>query len=296
MKSRVRGSIASRASAGKLRLCRSISSFTSAKLQLPASSRHAAANSAGSPRSPASVRQASPSSRSCWSIASSIARNRRIHAVGPPSARTPDSASGRKCRSRCRSAFPRTGLAARSISSCSRSRRSWGVSGRVAPWLMISRNVLGSTFARVQSRCMADIEGQVKDEELDAEQQARRRLALGQIRQYPDAALRMTARPVEEFDNDLGRLVERMKQLMVDANGIGLAATQVGVLQRFFVFQVSEGETVALANPEIVERGEMTTVEDEGCLSIQGVLVPVERPALITIEGQDEHGAAVRYE
>jgi peptide deformylase len=143
---------------------------------------------------------------------------------------------------------------------------------------------------------MADIEGQVKDEELDAEQQARRRLALGQIRQYPDAALRMTARPVEEFDNDLGRLVERMKQLMVDANGIGLAATQVGVLQRFFVFQVSEGETVALANPEIVERGEMTTVEDEGCLSIQGVLVPVERPALITIEGQDEHGAAVRYE
>jgi len=143
---------------------------------------------------------------------------------------------------------------------------------------------------------MADIEGQVKDEELDAEQQARRRLALGQIRQYPDAALRMTARPVESFDDDLRRLVERMKQLMVEANGIGLAATQVGVLQRFFVFQASEGETVALANPRIVERGEVTTVEDEGCLSIQGVLVPVERSALITIEGQDEHGAAVRYE
>ena len=101
---------------------------------------------------------------------------------------------------------------------------------------------------------MAEIEGQVKDEELDPEQQARRRLALAQIRQYPDAALKMAARPVEEFDDDLRRLVERMKQLMVDANGIGLAATQVGVLQRLFVFQVSEDETVALANPEIVER------------------------------------------
>jgi len=143
---------------------------------------------------------------------------------------------------------------------------------------------------------MAEIEGQVKDEELDPEQEARRRLALAQIRQYPDAALRMAARPVEEFDDDLRRLVERMKLLMVDANGIGLAATQVGVLQRLFVFQVSEDETVALANAEIVERGTETTVEDEGCLSIQGVLLPVERPAKIAIEGRDEHGAEVRYE
>jgi peptide deformylase len=142
----------------------------------------------------------------------------------------------------------------------------------------------------------AEIEGQVKDEELDAEQQARRRLALAQIRQYPDAALKMEARPIEDFDDDLRRLVDRMKQLMVDANGIGLAATQVGVLQRLFVFQVAEDETVALANPEIVERGEETTVEDEGCLSIQGVLLPVERPATITIQGRDEHGAEVRYE
>ena len=124
---------------------------------------------------------------------------------------------------------------------------------------------------------MSEIEGQVKEEELDAEQQARRRMALAQIRQYPDAALKMAARPVEEFDDNLRQLVDRMKQLMVDANGIGLAATQVGVLQRLFVFQVSEDETVALANPEIVDRGEVTLAEDEGCLSIQGVLLPVER-------------------
>ena len=143
---------------------------------------------------------------------------------------------------------------------------------------------------------MAEIEGQVKEEELDPEQQARRRLALAQIRQYPDAALKMAARPVEEFDDDLRRLVDRMKLLMVDASGIGLAATQVGVLQRLFVFQLSEDEIVTLANPEIVERSEETSVEDEGCLSIQGVLMPVERASTIVIAGQDEHGAEVRYE
>jgi peptide deformylase len=143
---------------------------------------------------------------------------------------------------------------------------------------------------------MAEIEGQVKDEQLDPEHEARRRVALAQIRQYPDAALKMTARPVEEFDDDLRRLADRMKQLMVDANGIGLAATQVGVLQRLFVFQIAEDETVALANPEIVERSDETTVDDEGCLSIQGVLLPVERPTTITIVGRDEHGAEVRYE
>jgi peptide deformylase len=145
---------------------------------------------------------------------------------------------------------------------------------------------------------MADteIEGQVKDEQLDAERQSRRRVALAQIRQYPDAALRMAARPVEDFDDDLRRLVERMKQLMVDASGAGLAATQVGVLQRLFVFQATEDDVVALANPEIVERSEETTVDDEGCLSIQGLLLPVERAATIAITGRDENGAEVRYE
>jgi peptide deformylase len=141
---------------------------------------------------------------------------------------------------------------------------------------------------------MAEIEGQVKDEQLDPEREALRRLALAQIRQYPDTALRMAARPVEVFDDDLRRLVERMKLLMRDANGIGLAAPQVGVLQRLFVFQADEDEVIAVANPQIVEAGEVTTVEDEGCLSIQGVVVPVERAAKVTIAGSDEHGIEVR--
>lgn len=143
---------------------------------------------------------------------------------------------------------------------------------------------------------MAEIEGQVKEEELDPEREARRRLALAQIRQYPDAALKMKARPVEEFDDELRGLVERMTRLMEDANGIGLAATQVGVLRRLFVFQPAQDEVAAVVNPEIVERSEETEVADEGCLSIQGVLVPVERAATVTIAGLDENGEEVRYE
>jgi peptide deformylase len=143
---------------------------------------------------------------------------------------------------------------------------------------------------------MTDVDGQVKHEELDPEREARRRLALAQIRQYPDAALKMAARPVEQFDEELVALVERMKRLMADAQGVGLAANQVGVLQRLFVFQPNADDVVAIVNPEIVERGEETDIVDEGCLSIQGILVPVERPTTVTLVGRNEHGDEVRYE
>jgi peptide deformylase len=139
-------------------------------------------------------------------------------------------------------------------------------------------------------------EQSAEDARAEAEVDARRRLALAQVRQYPDSALRLVANEVTDFDDDLRRLVERMKQLMVDASGAGLAATQVGVLQRLFVFQATEDDVVALANPEIVERSEETSVDDEGCLSIQGLLLPVERAATIAIAGRDENGAEVRYE
>jgi len=137
----------------------------------------------------------------------------------------------------------------------------------------------------------------MENEELDAQREARRRFALAQIRQYPDAALKLQARPVEEFDDELRSLVERMKRLMRDASGIGLAATQVGVLQRLFVFQAGEDEdAVAVVNPEIVERSKETEVDDEGCLSIQGILVPVERSVTAILVGRDENGEEVRYE
>ena len=145
-----------------------------------------------------------------------------------------------------------------------------------------------------------DIEqqGEVLEEQLDPEREARRRLALAQIRQYPDPVLRMRANEVETFDDDLRRLVERMKELMQDANGVGLAGTQVGTLQRVFVFQPpgeDEGPR-ALVNPVLVKTSEVTLSDTEGCLSMQGVTIPVERPAKVTIEGKDENGEDVRLE
>ena len=145
---------------------------------------------------------------------------------------------------------------------------------------------------------MAEEQGQVREEEqLDPEREARRRLALAQIRQYPDPVLRMRANEVKSFDDDLRRLVERMTQLMQDARGVGLAGTQVGTLQRVFVFQPSEEEEPrALVNPVIVDPSEVTLTETEGCLSLQGVTIPVERSRLVTVEAKDENGDDVRLQ
>ena len=143
---------------------------------------------------------------------------------------------------------------------------------------------------------MGETEGQVAAEEFDPEREARRRLALAQIRQYPDSALRLQAKPVDEFDDDLRRLIERMTQLMHEANGVGLAATQVGTLKRLFVFQPEEDVDATVVNPEIVERGEETDVDNEGCLSLQGVKVPVERSTRVVLEGKDPNGEDLRLE
>jgi peptide deformylase len=138
---------------------------------------------------------------------------------------------------------------------------------------------------------------ELEEKHIDAQAQARRRVALAQIRQYPDAVLRMRAREVDRFDDDLLRLADRMAHLMHDARGVGLAATQVGVLQRLFVFQQAEADEVtAIVNPEITVKTEETEVADEGCLSLQGVLVPVERAVEVTIEGQNLRGEPLRLE
>jgi peptide deformylase len=144
---------------------------------------------------------------------------------------------------------------------------------------------------------MADEAGQVRNDELDPEQEALRRAALAQIRQYPDPVLRMRAREVEEFDEDLARLVERMTQLMHDANGAGLAANQVGVLRRVFVFHPDvDTEPAVIVNPVVAERGEETASDAEGCLSLQGVQVPVERATTLRLEGRDPEGNEVSFE
>jgi peptide deformylase len=144
---------------------------------------------------------------------------------------------------------------------------------------------------------MAEETGQVRTEKLDAEAEARRRVALAQIRQYPDPALRMKAHEIEAFDDDLGRLVERMEHLLHDANGLGLAATQIGILRRLFVFQPDpEAEPVALVNPRLVDSSDERVADDEGCLSLQGVVIPVERHERVTVEATDLGGEELRLE
>src|SRR5437773_2598217 len=139
--------------------------------------------------------------------------------------------------------------------------------------------------------------GQVRNEKLDAEAQARRRVALAQVRQYPDPVLRMKARDVESFDEDLERLVERLEHLLHDANGLGLAATQIGVLRRVFVFLPDpEREPVVLVNPRVAESSDERVTDDEGCLSLQGVVIPVERHERLTVEGSNPQGEEVRLE
>ena len=135
-----------------------------------------------------------------------------------------------------------------------------------------------------------------EDARLEAELEARRQLALAQIRQYGDPALRMQAHEVAEIDDDVRRLVQRMTGLMEDAQGVGLAATQVGVLRRLFVFVDGEEGPRAVVNPQIVERSDETEPDEEGCLSLQGVRVPVDRALRIVVEGLDADGAPVRYE
>jgi peptide deformylase len=133
------------------------------------------------------------------------------------------------------------------------------------------------------------------EEQEELEREARRLLALSRIRQYGDTVLRMKAREVEAFDEDLERLIERMTALMHEANGVGLAANQIGVLRRLFVFADGEEDRV-IVNPVLTKSSKDTEVDDEGCLSLRGVLVPVERPTSVTIEGVDAKGEPVRLE
>jgi len=146
---------------------------------------------------------------------------------------------------------------------------------------------------------MGEVEGQIRSEELDAEREARRRLALAQVRQYPDPVLRMKANDVDEIDDSVTGLVERMKGLMSEARGVGLAAPQLGILRRVLVYQAGEEEPFrALVSPRVVESGEERIADDEGCLSLgaASVIVEVERPTTIVVEATSPEGEELRIE
>ena len=129
----------------------------------------------------------------------------------------------------------------------------------------------------------------------EAERLVRKDVALAQIRQYGDPVLRMQAAEVESFDDELARVTERMKALMHDADGVGLAATQVGILRRFFVATL-DGEDHVLVNPVVTPVGDDTELDQEGCLSLGPLRLPVERAARVKLEARDETGEPVSLE
>jgi peptide deformylase len=146
---------------------------------------------------------------------------------------------------------------------------------------------------------MSEVEGQIRSEELDAEREARRRAALSLVRQYPDPVLRMKANEVEDFDDSITDLVERMTMLMDEARGVGLAAPQLGVLRRVLVYRTADDEPVtALVNPRIVSSQDESEIVEEGCLSLGAatVVVEVERPVALTLEAQTPDGEPVQIE
>jgi peptide deformylase len=146
---------------------------------------------------------------------------------------------------------------------------------------------------------MGEVEGQIRSEELDAEREARRRAALSLVRQYPDPVLRMKANEVDDFDESVTGLVERMTLLMEEARGVGLAAPQLGVLRRILIYRTAEEEpVVALVNPRVVSTGEEVEAADEGCLSLGAatVVVEVERPTAVTVEASSPEGEPISVE
>ena len=150
---------------------------------------------------------------------------------------------------------------------------------------------------RLEPEPKAGVEPEREQPELDPETAARRDAALAQIRTFGDPVLRTRARPIERFDDALRQEISRMGGLMDDALGVGLAATQVGVVHRLLVYRVQQqAPLAALINPEVEWSGRESESMEEGCLSLPGVLVEVDRPIHVRVRALDEFGEPIVIE
>jgi peptide deformylase len=132
---------------------------------------------------------------------------------------------------------------------------------------------------------------------LDPEVEARRQRALSLIRTFGDPALRASAVDVTRFDDSLREEIARMETLMGDALGLGLAATQLGVMHRLFIYKVgSEAPLVAVLNPRLEWSSQDQETAEEGCLSLPRVAVDVERPLHVRVRAQDAQGDPIVLE
>jgi peptide deformylase len=139
--------------------------------------------------------------------------------------------------------------------------------------------------------------GEREREELEAELLERREVALSHVVKFGDPVLKSKASPVREFGPELRAEAERMIAIMRDGMGVGLAATQVGVLRRLLVFQAgSDSEPAVFVNPEIEWASDEVVVAEEGCLSLPRVSVDVERSLHARFTGLDVDGEPMRVE
>ena len=130
----------------------------------------------------------------------------------------------------------------------------------------------------------------------DAERESRAE-ALAEVRTFGDPVLRSQASEVTEFDAELAREAERMVEIMRGAMGVGLAATQLGVLRRLLVFQAGpDAEATAVVNPRVEWLSEELATAEEGCLSLPGIGVDVERPLYARVRGLDVGGRPLLLE
>lgn len=123
-------------------------------------------------------------------------------------------------------------------------------------------------------------------------------MALLPILKYPDPRLHKIAKPVAEVDERVRQIVKDMAETMYEAEGIGLAATQVDIHERIVVIDISEerNNLLVLINPQITQRSDDKTIFEEGCLSVPGIYDKVERATQITIEALDENGEKYSFE
>jgi peptide deformylase len=139
--------------------------------------------------------------------------------------------------------------------------------------------------------------GSDERERFEAEVLERREAALAHVVKFGDPVLKSKASPVAEFGPELRAEIERMVAIMRDGLGVGLAATQLGVLRRLLVFQAgSDSEPTALVNPRIEWLSDEASIAEEGCLSIPRVTVDVERPLHIRVSGRDGEGEEIEIE
>ena len=132
---------------------------------------------------------------------------------------------------------------------------------------------------------------------LDPETRARREAALRLVRKYGDPVLKSRALPVERFDDGLREEIRRMGDLMNDALGIGLAATQLGVMHRVLVYRVDpDAPVAAVVNPVLEWSSRDEESLEEGCLSLPNVLVDVDRPIHVRVRALDETGEEILIE